>query len=452
MRRLLTGLLLGLLAPVAGAAETPTDFATGMPLSTPGKEAFYRVELPFAVHARARPDLRDVRVFNAAGEALPMALLPARPLPPDTRPEQRQVPFFPLPAHAGTAPDVLDFSIARADGRIISLRSRTPATGDTDVTAVLLDLTAVGEDVQGLNLEWADSNERYSAEARLEASTDLRQWQPLASAALVDIHYGGQRLLQRHFDFTPARYRYLRLSSPSGLPTLARTTVLLRPREAAPVLRRWREVTATPGKSAGEYEFDLGAHLVADALELRLPEPNTVAPVQLRVRSRRDEDWRAVAGTSVYRVTQQGREITSPALEVGLVPGRYWQVVVDPRAGGLGHGLPVLRLGWQPQQAVFVARGQPPFTLAWGRRSAPASQLPLDSLLPGYRAGDENRLLVAAPQAAIALGGQDAPPPGQEDHPPTDWTRWLLWGVLLLGVAVLAFMARSLLRQPPKKD
>lgn len=94
-----------------------------------------------------------------------------------------------------------------------------------------------------------------------------------------------------------------------------------------------------------------------------------------------------------------------------------------------------------------MARGQGPWQLAWGRRAAPAVQLPLETLLPGYRAGDENRLAAAHPGPPVALGGRDVAAPGAEDRSAADWKRWLLWGVLLLGVGMLALMVRSLLTQ-----
>jgi hypothetical protein len=32
--------------------------------------------------------------------------------------------------------------------------------------------------------------------------------------------------------------------------------------------------------------------------------------------------------------------------------------------------------------------------------------------------------------------------------PPTDWKRWLLWGLLIVGALLVAGFALSLLRQP----
>ena len=72
-------LALLLLLPLAhaAAAQVPRDFAYGIALSTEGDSAFYQVELPPAVYAGAvRGDLGDVRVFNADGAVVPLAMVP----------------------------------------------------------------------------------------------------------------------------------------------------------------------------------------------------------------------------------------------------------------------------------------------------------------------------------------------------------------------------------------
>jgi hypothetical protein len=71
--------------------------------------------------------------------------------------------------------------------------------------------------------------------------------------------------------------------------------------------------------------------------------------------------------------------------------------------------------------------------------------------MPGYHPGDENNLPQATlltPDKPQDLGGRDAPPPGQEDKPGTDWRHFILWGILLIGVALLAWMAATLIRTP----
>lgn len=445
------GLLLGsLLATATVAAEAPSDFASGLPLTLDRSQPFHRIELPLAVYTQARPDLADVRVFNGAGEPLPYALHTARP--PAVQPTLTAVPYFPVRGDDVARAGSLDVKIQQsADGRIIALQSTGDAAGSRPITSYLLDLSALRRPVQALRLDWPAQPEGYGASARLEASDDLKTWQPLAEGPLLDMRFGGQVLQQKRLAFGSGQHRYLRLSADRPLPTLSGTEVEVLPERLPPSpAERWHEVRAEAGDKPGDYLFDLGAHLTAARLQLQLPELNTVAPAELLVRSRRQEEWRPVARATFYRIAGASGDIASPAIGVGAQPGRYWLLRLNPQGGGIGQGMPVLRLAWTSQQLVFLARGEPPFTLAYGQRDARAAQLPLASLLPGYRPGMEASLPLAEPGQPVSLGGRNAPLPGQEDRLPADWKRWLLWLVLLAGVALLALMARSLMRQLPR--
>src|SRR5204862_3965330 len=87
--------------PVAVNAESLSDFAYRIPLTTEGNAAFYRVELPAAVYEGAlRGDLSDLRVFNRDGATVAFAFLPR---PPSTREAGAMfdLPLFPLRADSG---------------------------------------------------------------------------------------------------------------------------------------------------------------------------------------------------------------------------------------------------------------------------------------------------------------------------------------------------------------
>lgn len=439
-------------ADTAARPEKPADYASGFTLTTPGDAPFYRVELPLAVHGQARADLADVRVFNKNGEAVPYALGAwSDGERAAVKPELRPLPFFPLPFREGAGADALDVTIEQTTaGKVIALRSNAgkPASGKASPHAVLLDLSALKQPVQALQTEWPAPSESYSAQLRVDASEDLKNWQPVAEAALLDMSFGGQRLQQKRLLLPTARYRYLRLSADQALPVFSRLLAEALPASTPDTgTQRWHEVSGTAGEKSGEYRFDLGAHLSVSRLRLKLPQNNTVAPVELLVREREQDSWRSVLSTVVWRLTQNGKNVESPALEIPPQGGRYWLLRVDPRAGGLGQGLPTLEVAWTPRQLVFLARGDKPFTLAYGNRSANTAQLPLASLMPGYKDGAEAVLPRADAATAVVLGGKNAPAAGQEDRPGPDWRRFILWGVLLAGVTLLAWMARGLLRQ-----
>lgn len=98
---------------------------------------------------------------------------------------------------------------------------------------------------------------------------------------------------------------------------------------------------------------------------------------------------------------------------------------------------PQLEVSRPGRQIVFVARGEGPFTLAFGDLQLGPAALPIDALLPGYEKGA---------QAALPLARAGAVKRGP---PPTRWERLLeapprrlaLWAILVGGVLALGFMA-----------
>ena len=61
----------------AMASVTPDDFSLRLPIKAPAQASLLKIKLPEHVYrASRRANLDDLRIFNASGEAVPMARLP----------------------------------------------------------------------------------------------------------------------------------------------------------------------------------------------------------------------------------------------------------------------------------------------------------------------------------------------------------------------------------------
>jgi hypothetical protein len=423
-------------------------------------EALYRLELPRAVYLGAvRPDLGDLRVFNGAGEVVPHAFRPRAASATQKR-DPVALPFFPLRGDDPKQVEGLSLRVERsASGTIVQLDERAPVPASKKLLAYLVDASALKDPVQAVDLD-IRGGATYAASVDVEASDDLKTWRMLAAnAPLVSLQHGGARLEQSRIEFRSRKPKYLRIAW-SAMPAGATLGGLRAELGDARVdtVRQWETV---PGRAlvdkAGDYIFDTQGVFPADRARLELPEANTVVQVQLFSRSRGDKDWRPVTRATVYRLRRGGVEITSPDLSIGQDPERFWLLRVDQRGGGLGAGEPKLVLGWVAHEIVWVARGNPPFTLGYGSRDAKPSAYAIESIVPGYRAdtdlnaktasaeGDKT-LLVKAAQAdsPAVLAGQAA----LEER--IDFKRWALWGALVAGVAFLGWMAWRLAAQMGK--
>jgi hypothetical protein len=210
------------------------------------------------------------------------------------------------------------------------------------------------------------------------------------------------------------------------------------------------------GAAPGEFVFDSRAHFPADRLRLLLPQANTVVAVQWFSREREQDQWRSIARSTVYRLAGSHAESLSPPLTVSVDSDRYWLLRIDQRGGGLGAGTAQLELGWIPQELVFAARGEAPFTLAFGRRNAAGAALPVEALIPGY--GSDPRTAGATDpgdRSPVPLGRAvlRAPPrpvilPEEKGLGRLGEPRVLaMWAAMLAGVALLGLMTVHLVRQ-----
>jgi len=448
MKRL--ALLLPSLLVHVAAAQVPRDFAYGIPLSTEGDSAFYQVELPPAVYAGAvRGDLGDLRVFNADRAVVSFAMVPRSA---STREKNTPIdlPLFPLRVEqpetdlSGLA---LTLDRTGSGGTMLSLKTRdgAPVAGDR-LIGYVLDTSALGEPLVALTANWSTLPRGVGVRVRLEASDDLTNWRMVVSdVPLIDLEYEGRHLRRDRLEMPATKAKYLRLSWGASQPplNLAGVTGEFVARTVEPPIQ-WTEVggVAVPGHK-GDYEFDLNAAFPVERVAIALPEQNSVVPAQLSARAQPQDSWRVIASNVLYRLRQGDGEVNSPPLVVNGAALRYWRLHVDPNAGGLGAGMPLLRAGWLPQHIVFAARGSGPFVLAYGNSTALSNALPIQTLVPGYDTPAAPAIAVARPQSTNveALGG------AERLTRPIDAKRWLLWSTLVLGVVALGWMAWRLSRQ-----
>ncbi len=99
------------------------------------------------------------------------------------------------------------------------------------------------------------------------------------------------------------------------------------------------------------------------------------------------------------RLLIDGKEWQQPDIVLYTSPVRALRLTPNPSSGGLG-GAPTLSIGLTAEQLVFLARGAGPFTLAVGRDTAPAAELPAATLMPGYGSKTAPPISEASPWGA----------------------------------------------------
>lgn len=433
---------------LARADESPREYATQVPLELGGEGPWYRLELPMPLQLAARyGDLRDLRVFNAAGQMQAYALHSGHQQYQQTRSET-EVPRFPLRSDAA-APAEAQLRIRRDVGGTLVEVLPEPAGAATNgppLRGWLLDASGLEGNLERLTLEWSAEQDGFQR-FRIEASDDLQTWRSWGTGQVARMAFEGSRVEQNDVPLPEARARYLRLLWEAGqpVPQLKSARLVSVRSDSLPAPIAWTQPYAPVRQSNHEYRWELPLDLPLDRVRIELEEPGTLAPVILSGRAEAGQPWRLLSQGLLYRLGQEGDGNVQDELRLSGQPLRYLKLGVDPRGGGLGAA-PKLSAGIRATQLIFLARGEGPYSVALGRAGASPASLPLSTLIPDYRDGRLAQLGVA--RASLPAASEDVMPAPAG----ANGKRYGLWAVLLLGVALLAGMSLSLLRKPRAKE
>jgi hypothetical protein len=443
----LGGWVVGMLCSAVYAQEGPADFTTQVPLAVSGSGPWYRVELPLALQLSARQaDLSDVRVFNAAGEPQAYALSRQSAQRTESR-DVADVKWFPL--YAADAQEALPGVVMKstAEGTLLEVRPATK-TDKQVLRGWVLDASGIKAPLQQLSLDWSreqDGFQRFS----IEASDDLQHWESWGDGQVARLSFADERVEQHDVSLPGQSARYLRLVwQGQAAPQLTSAKLVSATSSSLPMPLVWSQPLSGVRLKAGEYSWQLPTGLHVERLRIELKQPNTLAPVTLSGRREVNQAWQPLSNALLYRLTQNGQDVVQDQLQLPGVAVGELKLQVDERGGGLGVEAPALSFAVRATQLVFLARGEPPFTLALGNASVKAANLPLSTLIPDYSAERLKSL-----GQAVVTGEAVVKTPAVAVSPEVggDWKKFGLWAVLLLGVAALGAMAYSLLRKPQGK-
>lgn len=473
---------------VAGA-QPPITATASIALQDNGP--YHRLALPLGIYAHAAyGDLRDLRVRNAAGNAVPYAWLRNEAAAPHFT--SKEVPIFALPASAGGAADASDDDASfrfkvRPDGSLAL--ARKPARKPAEAAQWLIDASQLKGGLLQARFEVAPEARGLFA-FRLEASDDLRHWRPVGGEEqLVRLAHGGQTIERLAVDLGSVHAHFLRLrwSDPqNGVPLTG--VAIDSVQEIEPVAPlEWTGALKPERCGTDHCDYALPRGLPVESLRIDLADVNTLAQVgisgllaatpaaaeptpvprnplyALRHQQRRPAPSTGSPGevplldSVVYRLAQAGGEAHSPLL---ALDGRSYSHLRLRTAGPvsvLGATPPTIAVGATPRTLVFLAQGAAPFSLAWNvapeknavQGGSPGAALALATLVPGYSAnkpvaaGEASVTLPPAPVAAVeavVAAAAQLPVPTQPDAS----RKWWLWGALGIGLLLLAGMAWSL--------
>lgn len=452
-----------LLAGVAHAAERPQDFNWRAPVKTEANAPYYRVTLPVEAYLNAtQPGIADLRVFNAAGVAVPYARV--TPAGSNERSTQRTaLRWFPLRAAvADGGASTLKVTVRQAsDGTLVEVRTKSggPSAGKVEaVRGYLLDASKLThrEQCEGLELDWAGSADGFQL-LNIEASDDLQDWHSVRrNVQLARLDFNGERIEQRRISLAGLPGRYLRLHwlDPVQAPELISASIEQSSAQWKNPPLAWSAPIAPQsvplGLQPGKFQYQLPQALPVSRIRIALPEGNALLPLEILQPDQAKRHWPSIARSVVYRINSNGREWMQDEVALSGQWLKEFIVRIDPRSSK-GVNVPNVQIGIAPEQVVFLAEGAPPFTLAVGQAKTATAALPLSMLVPGFGSANAPQIAEATLDHAT-VSAVAASSPGVVAITPADWKKIALWGLLVAGVLAMGAMAWQLVRQMQRKE
>ena len=416
------------------------DFAYAIPITTPGPASAYRIAIPLDVYRNvAHEDLRDVRVFNARGEAVPYELQDSPPKPV-IRSQGPSLPVFPLRADARVKLDGLQISVL-SHGTAVNVLTDPRSTEPPPITSYVVDARSLTLPLSALQLKWADGAPDFSGGLRVESSDDLAVWRLIKSESpVVNLRAGGAQLVQSRIEFPSTGAKFWRLawvgkSAPFELISVT-ADIAVGPPQAERV--SLTVLATSRDDKRREFSFDLGARLPVKQINVELPELNSVTKLQILSRARSGDSWRQVAEAEFFRVQSGAAERCNDPITIATDFDRYWLARVTSPDGGIRDVAPKLQAAWNAQDLVFLARGSGPFVLAYGSGSALAAS---SVLAPFLKDVTVQQAELGTPRSA---GGPARLQPAPRLVP---WKMMTLWSTLGVGILLLGWMAYRLSRE-----
>ena len=194
------------------------------------------------------------------------------------------------------------------------------------------------------------------------------------------------------------------------------------------------------------------AFRLSEQLEIELPENNTVVRVQVLSRINKEQPWRYRGSTLLYRLSVNGTDIEKTKINISANRDTNWLLRFDQQGGGIGSGLPDVKLAWQPQQLVFIARGQAPYRMVWGSAKIKPVVINANQLLPvtnksmsDNNISNSNMLsqAVLLSDTMRSINKKALEPKSKE----INWRHWILWIVLIASAVMLIWMAVRLMKK-----
>ncbi len=445
-------LMLFLLVTSVGAEQTltPQHFSYKAALNG-GTSSLRQVDLPNKILAgMQRNDLGDLRIFSAEGQIVPHQFV--RGMTQKTMKNQPLV-FYPFDKEQATDLASIRIRIEQKGGKQrVDVQSSSTNKNDkisNEFQYIIENTTSQNSNKQlcRLSLDWQQSKASMILPLKLESSNDLEHWSLLSRRKSVSkLNYSGSQLLRSTIDIPCTTQRYLRLQWLKPEQHIKLLNIAGSYRQAGRKKMQWASLGKPQMNNKGEWLFEDKSVAPISRLSLKAPVDGVLYKGVLFSRNSETSHWKRQQNIIQYRLKMGDIRLESDPITLYSAYDKYWKIQLSGETKYSEAQLPEITVSRQQQQIIYLAQGAEPFTLAYGNALVkPANDSGINQLITTLQDAGTN-------PDKVTLGDIVKITDKVEVTQEVPWKKIGLWLFLLLGTAVMAYMAYSLYRQMNDKE
>lgn len=449
-------LILVIVLAACSASATPAaepklhDFAEGIELTPSTTQPLQELTLPDMVYATMTQwNAADISVFNANGQIVPHALCSTSSNAGAT--QTVQAPVYGLDAtHVASTGN--NITLRTSDGTQLNVQAGgSNAPSFRSNASYVLDVSKVNQDIDAIKLDWSSPSGEGEINVDVLASNDLSHWQNVVSNAklLRATSADHSTLEQSRIVLPAAQYKYLRIE-PLGKALIinnAQAEYHLPVEQPQPI---WYPAGAPHGADdVHELRYENSRHAPVTYIRITPHSDNSSLHVTVQSRDRKDHAWQTHWSGEVFDVQYDNQHRHNDPIKIAATYAYEWRLLFPDDAEPPASA-PTFELGYIPQKLRFLAQGSGPYVLAFGNARINTSTVhDCDSLLSSLNHDDKQKLIgtpvIGTPQIFAGISALKV-------HHEIPMRTLLLWGILLVGVVVIARAALSMLKNNKRQD
>jgi len=450
MFKLLSALTaMGIFSLAWAAPYSVEDFSHRATLSD-AKTSLRQIEIPQTLYEKMkRRDYGDLRVFSADGQIVPHQFKQSS----QRVDSKREIPlvFYPFSKEQAANPSNIQVIINQKAGeQNLQINQQVAKSGKASKTNeykyIIENQGQSGKKALKLcklQLNWEQNKASSIISFRLESSDQLHNWHMLSRKLTVSkLDYNGSQLIHDTVNFSCTSQKYLRLTWLQSEQKTKLTQIKGLYTQKGEQQIQWKSF-GKPSYSKDENAWLFESNIISEVskLEFIAPQDGLLYKGTLYSRNNEKGEWRYRRDVSQYRLNMGDTTLQSNPVSFSPTSDRYWKMTLKAEGQLSENQLPEIRAGWKPKRLYFLAQGNGPFVLAFGNSKVKSQQnSSLTDLIDSIRQTGASIDVVST--GKIVSSGKTFTAESE-----TPWKLILLWLVLILGTALMGFMAFRLFKQ-----